>query len=178
MPDTAVSAVCLGFLTVVDVTPHGLMGGYLLLNLAGRPLEFHCTAPVNPSRAQQILYGPTLEAFLYGEQIGATLIRKATQTPLVLLVDQKAALAVRENIDIPTALVCGEMTAEHSSAPNQTGATTIGRRQISTATRFASDRDAIIARLVGLDELFDLAEPFGRIREAIAEAQRMTAKAA
>ena len=171
-------AACLGFLTVVGITPHGLIGGYLLLNLAGRPLEFHCTAPVNPSRAQQILYGPTLESFLYGEQMGATLIRKATQTPLVLLVDQKAALAVREHIEIPTGLVFGELATEQSSAPIQSGNVGIGRRQISTASRFASDREAIIARLAGLDELIDLAEPFGRIREAIAEAQRMTAKAA
>ena len=46
----------------------------VLLNAAGRPLEFHCTAPIKPNRAQEILYGPTLESFLYGEQIGQTLI--------------------------------------------------------------------------------------------------------
>ena len=42
----------------------------MLLNLAGRPLEFHCTAPVKPNRVQQILYGPSLQPYLYGEQIG------------------------------------------------------------------------------------------------------------
>ncbi|HEY2760949.1 MAG TPA: hypothetical protein VGI75_09400 [Pirellulales bacterium] len=178
MAGETTASACLGFLTVVDLTPHGLMGGYLLLNLAGRPLEFHCTAPVNPSRAQQILYGPTLEPFLYGEQIGSTLVRKATQPPVVLFVDQKSALAVREHIEIPTGLVFGELIAERSNAPLHSGNITIGRRQISTTSRFSSDREIIGARLAALDELFDLAEPFGRIREAIAEAQRMTAKAA
>ncbi len=63
-----------GFLTVVEHPQYGLFGGYLILNTAGRPLEFHCTAPIKPNRAQEILYGPTLESFLYGEQIGQTLI--------------------------------------------------------------------------------------------------------
>src|SRR5688500_11494160 len=58
----------LGFLTVVEHDQFGLVGGYLILNSSGRPLEFHCTAPVKPSRAQQILYGPTLTPYLYGEQ--------------------------------------------------------------------------------------------------------------
>ena len=70
----AKTPAALGFLTVLDHPQHGLMGGYLVLNAAGRPLEFHCTAPVKPNRAQQILYGPTLEPFLYGEQIGQALI--------------------------------------------------------------------------------------------------------
>ena len=52
----------------------GLFGGYLVLNLLGRPLEFHCTAPVRPNRAQEILYGPTLDPYLCGERIGQTLV--------------------------------------------------------------------------------------------------------
>ena len=71
----------LGFLTVVEHAELGLLGGYLLLNAAGRPLEFHCTAPVKPNRAQEILYGPTLKPFLYGEQIGQTLLTRSKLTP-------------------------------------------------------------------------------------------------
>ena len=66
----AKSQPALGFLTVLEHSQHGLMGGYLVLNISGRPLEFHCTAPIKPNRAQQILYGPTLEPYLFGEQIG------------------------------------------------------------------------------------------------------------
>ena len=74
----------LGFLTVLDYGQEGLFGGYLTLNLSGRPLEFHCTAPIKPNRAQEILYGPTLQSYLYGEQIGRTLLGEATTVvPLV-----------------------------------------------------------------------------------------------
>ncbi len=64
----------IGFLSVIEHDELGLFGGYLVLNMAGRPLEFHCTSPVRPNRAQEILYGPTLRPFLFGEQIGQALL--------------------------------------------------------------------------------------------------------
>lgn len=91
----------IGFLTVTEHGEHGLFGGYLVLNSAARPLEFHCTAPVRPNRAQEILFGPTLKPFLYGEQIAHTLITKARQTPLLIFTDVVHVLDVRPLIEIP-----------------------------------------------------------------------------
>ena len=99
------SKPAIGFLTVIDHPQHGLFGGYLVLNLAGRPLEFHCTAPIKPNRAQQILYGPTLESFLYGEQIGSTLLGHAKTSPLVVCTDREPVLSLRDLVDMPVALV-------------------------------------------------------------------------
>ncbi len=59
----------------------------MLLNAAGRPLEFHCTAPVKPNRTQEILYGPMLKPYLYGEQIGQTLLAKSKLMPVVVCTD-------------------------------------------------------------------------------------------
>src|SRR5262245_24885564 len=95
----------LGFLTVVEHVELGLLGGYLLLNASGRPLEFHCTAPVKPNRAQEILYGPTLKPYLYGEQIGRTLLARSKLTPVLVCTDSEAMLAVRDHTHIPVALV-------------------------------------------------------------------------
>src|SRR5438477_8506074 len=97
--------VTLGFLTVVRHAQHGLFGGYLVLNAAGRPLEFHCTAPVKPNRAQQILFGPTLEPYLYGEQIGQALLGKGGVEPGVVCTDLSPVLAVRDYTAVPVALV-------------------------------------------------------------------------
>src|SRR5580704_9428761 len=99
------SLSALGFLTVVPHEQHGLFGGLLVLDSGGRPLEFHCTAPLKTNRAQEILFGPTLEPYLYGEQIGQTLVLAARQKPAVLCTDQLAMLAVRQHVDIPVALV-------------------------------------------------------------------------
>ena len=94
-----------GFLTAVDSPLHGLFGGYLVVDALGRPLEFHCTAPVKVSRAQQILYGPTLHGHLHGQQIGGALLAESKATPAVVLTDHDAMLHVRPHTSLPLALV-------------------------------------------------------------------------
>jgi hypothetical protein len=171
---TSISAsmATLGFLTAVEQSPHGLFGGYLLLNTAGQPVEFHCTTPVKASRIQQILYGPTLDPFLYGEQIGATLVTKSTVSPLLLIVDRTELLAVRPHIRVPTALV---ITAENGDSA---AGLTIGGNHLQLARQDIEKRETIVEQLSVLDESFDLGEPFQRIRAAIDEALRTGAKAA
>jgi len=183
----AKSLPALGFLTVVDNPEWGLIGGYLLLNLAGRPLEFHCTAPIKPNRAQQILYGPTLEPYLYGEQVGASLVNKSGMKPLVVCTDSPPALALREHVALPVVLVLPtEDTAEgtdgvadlrHDAAHGRPPLPALarfrqGRNQLAIPAAHGNDREQVASRLQSLDEAFDLAEPFTRIREAIEEAQR------
>ena len=73
------SLLAIGFLTVTRDVEQGLFGGYLVLNFLGRPLEFHCTAPVRPNRAQEILYGPTLDPYLVGERIGQALLETSVE---------------------------------------------------------------------------------------------------
>lgn len=178
----------LGFLTVVEHPQHGLFGGYLVLNFAGRPLEFHCTAPVKPNRAQQILYGPTLKEYLYGEQIGLTLVSKAKVPAAVVLTDVEPALALRPSIDIPLALLLPQPGPVADDGPrafdpsdpspgSQRGVDhltllEVGGRQLAVASQFAADRAALASVLQPQAERLDLAEPFQRIRDAIAEAHR------
>jgi hypothetical protein len=185
------SNAALGFLTIVENPQYGLCGGYLVLNGCGRPLEFHCTAPIKPNRAQQILYGPTLAPFLYGEQIGQTLLSKAKNQPLMVCTDREPALAVREHVAMPVALVlgveqCASATADCASADVSAALRRVDRahptvallrfqlgpNQLAVPDGCDEDRRVICQRLGGLCESFDLAEPFGRIREAIEEAQR------
>ena len=115
----------LGFLTILEHEQHGLVGGYLILNAVGRPLEFHCTAPLKANRAQQILFGPTLDAYLYGEQIGQTLLDKCGLDLLAVWTDVERALCVRDYVSHPVALVLGhelvpgnEIEAAHLSPPS------------------------------------------------------------
>src|SRR5438034_1245608 len=96
--DDPKSPPAIGFLTVLEHAQQGLMGGYLVLNESGRPLEFHCTTPIKPNRAQQILYGPTLEPYLFGEQIGKALVSKSAVDPLLICTDLRAAMAVRGTV--------------------------------------------------------------------------------
>jgi hypothetical protein len=190
----AKSKPALGFLTVVEHPQYGLFGGYLVLNAAGRPLEFHCTAPIKPNRAQEILYGPTLESFLYGEQIGQTLINQGSVLPLLICTNQPPALAAREHVSAPVVLVLppeGDAAAENApetpaadgsgrvwrlDTPHHGGPRLVtfqlGRNRLALPERAEEDRRLVAERLAELAESFDLAEPFQRIRDAIEEAQQ------
>jgi hypothetical protein len=177
----------LGFFTVLQHDQQGLVGGYLILNAAGRPLEFHCTAPVKPNRAQQILFGPTLETYLYGEQIGQTLLANGSLEPLAVCTDVEPALAVRDYVGLPVALVLSDGSAAPAdsspSAPSEwrvdaahragphLHAFEFGRNRLAVAAHRQADGSAIATRLENLVG-FDLSEPFARIREAIEEAHK------
>lgn len=171
---TPKSAPCLGFLTAIENDQLGLLGGYLLLNAAGRPLEFHCTAPVKPSRTQEILYGPTLRPYLYGEQIGQTLLAKSKLTPLVVCTDSKAMLAAREFTHLPLVLVLDEREAR----PSPPCPFPLANSRVVTAPNYASDQQAIAGAWPAQADQLDLAEPFSRIREALDEAQKAARQAA
>lgn len=130
----------IGFLTTVASATHGVFGGYLLVDEVGRPLEFHCTAPVRVSRAQEILYGPTLHGELHARRIGGSLVQASGMKPRVVLVESQQMMQLQEETDLPVAVVDPEEPLRE---------------------RFGG----------GLPDI-DLREPFERIREAIAEAQR------
>jgi hypothetical protein len=157
----------LGFLTVVEHEPFGLFGGYLLLTPTGRPVEFHVTAPVKPSRAQELLYGPTLREYVYGEQIGQALVAKASRPAEVILTDQPPVLAVADFAAAPVSLVLA--SAEASTPGLAVFAAGVSRLGVE---RHRTGEDEVRRRLAGCSGQFDFLEPFGRIRGAIEEAQR------
>src|SRR6185295_16444972 len=103
-----------GYLSVINSAEHGYFGGYLIVGPLGRPLEFHCTAPVRPSRAQQILYGPTLEPLLLGEQIAGAMLDAAKLRPSLILANCEATLHARSRISSPMVLL-----RESSSPPGE-----------------------------------------------------------
>ncbi|HJN11684.1 MAG: hypothetical protein QGG09_20160 [Pirellulaceae bacterium] len=174
-----------GFLTVRETEEHGYLGGYLVLNPAGRPLEFHCTVPVIPNRAQVILYGPTLKPFIYGEQIGQTLVNKANSKPAFVCVDVEAALTLSDHTSCPVLLVSPNSTNQtpssyrhdsaHDAPPtSHTNFATfaMGNNRVSLPAEHGDDKETVTKRWQALTTELDLWEPFGRIHEAIGEAQR------
>ncbi len=177
-----------GFLTIRETAEHGFLGGYLVLNPAGRPLEFHCTVPVIPNRAQEILFGPTLKPFIYGEQIGQTLVNKAKSKPAFVCVDVADALALGEHTSCPVLLVSPASTTNaepsvrrdppHAGPPSaHTRLTTfnLGENEVSLPAQRAGDRESVIRQWENAAGELDLREPFGRIHDAIGEAQRSAA---
>lgn len=160
----------LGFLAVLqDQT--GWLGGYLVTNGWGRPLEFRLTTAVQPNRVQSALYGSTLTEYLHADVIGKTLVEKTGTKPDLIVTDSLPALALRSRIEIPviaivapgTTLAPDAITFAHARSPGG----------LLLPARFAVDRDVVAQLLERVDSAVDLAEPFARIREAVNEARKM-----
>jgi hypothetical protein len=171
----------LGFFASIAVPERGFVGGLLVTNHLGRPLEFQCTAPVRPNRTQEILYGPTLVPFLLGEVIGRTLVEKVGVKPTLLLVDELSLLDLRSHIEIPVA--CVELDADgkvsRAQPDSPIGPTlTIGNREVSFSAAHAADRDRIRTMAGSVPKEADLGEPFTRVREALQETLQLGAAAA
>ncbi len=188
------STLSVGYLTVCEHEGQGFFGGYLVLNTSGRPLEFHCTAPVKPGRAQEILYGATLRPYLYGQQIGQALLKKSRVTADVVFTDQEPVLAIREFIDQPVVFAAAEsddlpQTTTVASTPRirvddthhspqpfgmRLRSFTIGPRQLAVLEAYPRDAEVVQREWERYVGEVDLQEPFCRIREAIDEARKTT----
>lgn len=163
-PTTAASGTNLGFLTILQ-EPIGALGGYLVTNNWGRPLEFRLTSPVQTNRVQQILYGDTLECYLCGELIGKTLIEKSATPAAWIITNHAAALELRARVNVPVSLwVPGGPPATLPGDPQGRG--------LFGHERFPDDGVLVNEYLSKLGN-FDLGEPFQRIRDAIQEARKM-----
>ena len=177
MSETAPTApISLGFLTVFqDGT--GYLGGYLVTNSWGRPLEFRLSTAVQPNRVQSILYGSTLQEYLCADLIGKTLIDK-TATPIDLLfTDSINVLPIRTRLDIPVLAVVTQDEPTLPFLPSER-IERLATERTATPLLFdprQDDRTRIAAILERIDPALDVSEPFTRIREAMGEARKMGA---
>ena len=103
--DVSGKDAAIGFFTTEFTEGIGLTGGYLLLNMSGRPLEFHCTLPVRPSRAHEILYGGKLRPHLIGERIGPALLDRTRIKPLLICIEDPDAELICTRVTTPLVLL-------------------------------------------------------------------------
>lgn len=157
----------LGFLRIVTSTA-GDVGGMLVTNRLGRPLEFQCTTPVKANRTQEILYGDTLRPFLHSELIGKTLVERLQVKPDLILIDQPTLLDLRAHIDVPVACLVDESSHE---LPDETRVQ-LGGQSVHVHRDHGADADAIARHAAHITNDADLGEPLVRVEEALMEATR------
>ena len=168
----------LGFLTAVEVPNRGFIGGMLVTNRFGRPLEFQCTAPVKPNRTQAVLYGPTLRPYLLGELIGKTLIKRVDVKPHLVFTELQDILEVRNHVSVPVVVLADHeiqkpytqqlQPSQAESLPPQ-NTLSIGRNTLHFHQAHLEDREAVQKATAEIPREMDLSEPFKRIREALDE---------
>ena len=167
----------IGYLTIRE-QHDSYIGGLLLINVQARPIEFHCTAPVATSRAQQVLYGSALDSYVR-EEIGKTLLGKAKTQASFYVTDCVKWWTVSQEEDRTVLWV------ETNPTDPWPGASGLLRRQHEMRRAMKFELDGVTAilpasryeeksRLIEFWSEFghglDLFEPFCRITEAISEA--------
>ncbi len=174
-PPAGSSPLNLGFLTVLHDTG-GYLGGYLVTNTWGRPLEFRLSSAVQPNRVHHILYGGTLKPYVCADLIGKALVEK-TPTPVqLLLTDSEPVLDLRLKVPTPVVWLAAAddpLAAALTQAGVCVRPAAGGKGPVLCHPRFPADMPTVAELLGRLDGTLDLAEPFARIREAVAEARKM-----
>lgn len=164
--------IILGFLWVAE-THLGCVGGLLVTNHFGRPLEFQCTTPVRPNRTQEILYGETLKSFLYGELIGATLCSRLAVKPDVLIVGQSELLELRRACDIPIAFLPESGSRDLPDSHR----VQMGNQSVIFHSDFQDDGELLASKIGSISHTADLSEPLLRVQEALQETVKSNAVA-
>ena len=173
----ATAPINLGFLTVLHEA-NGYLGGYLVTNNWGRPLEFRLSTAVQPNRVQQILYAGTLKAYLCADLIGKTLVDRTSVAAQLLVTDTEAVLELRQRVEVPVVWVAAaDDPAGQARANTEMCVETArrGRGPVLAHPRFPGDVPVVRELLASLEGIVDLGEPFARIREAITEARKLGA---
>ena len=168
------STLQIAFLTVISHENGEKIGGLLVLDGRGRPLEFHCTEPVAPNRAQQILYGATLDSYLVGEHIAPALLAKAPAGTRLVLSDATEVLQARHHTNMPIAAVPPPTAAAVSATP-ESQCFEIGDRVLACCSDFDQDVRETLAIWAEVGRWIDIDEPLERIRAAISEARQAAA---
>jgi hypothetical protein len=171
----APTSLNVGFLTVLH-EPSGYLGGYLVTNTWGRPLEFRLSTAVQPNRVHHILYGGILEPYICADLIGKTLVEKSGTAVQLLVTDTQPVLDLRLKLPTPVVWLAAaddRAAASLAGGPACVRPATDGRGPLLCHPRFPADVPAARGLLEQFEGALDLAEPLARVREAIAEARKM-----
>jgi hypothetical protein len=164
-----------GFLVVEASDDGTYVGGLMVTDAVGLPLDFRFTDPITPTRLQRALYGGALDRYLRADVVAATLLKAVEERPTVLLVQDDELLDLPD-APAPVALV----TASRSpslGAPGATRAEAEDRALLQLADGISparvSVRDpqqlpAAVSALTALGERMDPFEPSERVRAALA----------
>lgn len=177
----------LGFVHVVtDEKPIKFFGGLLVVDMSGDPKEFRCTAPVQPTMLQQMLWGENLRRHIVADLLLAPLVKAVELLPNVIIVQQRDFLHARRGVSLPIILV---RRASTDPQPVLLGLETVttqlslgpdNREEYILECFAATPADLEVSQplLVDFCKNCFLLEPFKRIEQAITLLKQRLEKAA
>jgi len=165
-----------GYLVVRADEAGTYVGGLMVTDAAGLPVDFRYTDPITPTRLQRALYGGVLDRYLRSEVVLRTLLSALEQAPTILLVDDHELL--EEPIDACPVAVVSASRSDPLGAPGERREQSPGSfllqavegghpLRVSLAPAGQADEAEVADALVALGRRMDPLEPAERVRDAL-----------
>ncbi len=152
----------IGYLSILNIGGKHI-GGLLVVNEYGIPMEFKYSEPITPTKLQEIIYGSSLEFYLHTEIIAKGLIQKVENRPELILV-QDPSLLFEKNIVMITILP--QMVQEKQE--NNEVIVNLNKKSIRiTFQEGIKIDDSVVQKIVDYASKLDIIEPFDRIEKAL-----------
>jgi hypothetical protein len=169
-----------GFYDVLETAGNdGYIGGLLVTDVEGVPVEFRVTYPVKPNAVQRLLYGGSLVPHIGVQLCGIPLVKALDHEIDLLVVHKPELLALGTGIRAPVLLVERQEKAAVSEGDEYLAAKRTVFQPASEAfvsvlvshPPSANSEGAALALqlLRRLSERVDVAEPLDRIKVAVRE---------
>ena len=160
---------------VVEIREEGAcVGGLMVTDENGLPLDFRLTDPITPTRLQRALYGGALERYLRADVVAGTLLSSIEAKPTVIFVDEDDLLRLPDapcpvaSVDTtqlppigPVGTSKGERGTHALLQINDHGAPV--RVKVADEASIGPVSDALVA----LGGFMDVSEPADRVRDAL-----------
>lgn len=155
------------------------LGGLLVTDASGIPLDFRYTEPITPTKLQTVLYGKALEPHLKEEVIQRTLLKELKQPPDLFLVPatelaasassemKVPVLSVQRSQEAPLARLGESFRVSPREVLLQAAEGSAPLRVVFGAPLEATAQDATLQRLLEAAYHMDLAEPLERVAAAL-----------
>ena len=167
----------MGYIDIYGTARDGYVGGVLVTDRVGVPIEFRHTENVNPGRLQKILYGKSLERFLKCESLAKCLLTDLENKPDLLVVPDAEYFLLTRAFNFPFVMLgkaAREPLAKNGDVvevnENEILLQVLSMREplrIRVDRKNAAALTAIKTLLLEIGRTMDVVEPLSRVSEAL-----------
>lgn len=165
----------LGYITTRVFEGPTYLGGVLVVDKKGIPVEFKYVEPIKPSKLQTLLYGNTMDRYIRIESVGIPLVNALEHKPIVLFVREEPFLE-ESKWTFPVISISRYKSnvlpniGEYKELENSEYIIQIDSGmpiRVRIEKKYLEKLSEIVSTLVEVGQNFDIMEPFSRLEEAI-----------
>jgi len=153
------------------------LGGVLITNERGYPVDFRYSDPVVPGEAERILYGPTMEDYIRNEVLIGTLAAEIANQPPFYVVPSHQLFEIAEVNDLPLIALqrtqlapLGEKGVVHRAKDNEClvqGWTDQYPIRVVFGQMPVEQQETVLKDLAYLTKTMDVVEPLERLEKLV-----------